>query len=160
MKSFIAESILDKARPGWRRRMAKKRSPWNFFCGLLGIAVGTVTYYQLVQGAWLLHLHFYPEHHVFGDSFLGSGQDRPVTFTSALMIVPLFIPAYVFGFIAGNCIAWCIPLARRVMDKEAAGDRTMSFGGSNAELLKYGGLASVVCLLISLIGILAMKTIK
>ena len=66
----------------------------------------------------------------------------------------MFAPAMVCGLLTGNLICWLIPPARRTMDKEAAGDWKMSFSGSNAELLKFGGIASGICILLSLIGIL------
>jgi hypothetical protein len=43
------------------------------------------------------------------------------------------------------------------MDGEAAGDRDMPFTGSNAGLIKFGGIASAVGFALSAIGILTIR---
>jgi hypothetical protein len=76
------------------------------------------------------------------------------------MLMPLGVIALVAGMLSANCLVWLIPAARRTMEAEAAGDREMTFAGSNAGLLKWGGLASVVCAILSLIGLAALRSLK
>lgn len=53
-----------------------------------------------------------------------------------------------------------IPSARRTMEAKAAGDQEMTFAGSNAELIKWGGLASALCIFHSIIGAVTLKSPK
>ena len=79
---------------------------------------------------------------------------------SFLMLMPLGIPAFLGGMLSANCIMWCLPAARRTMESEAAGDKEMTFAGSNAGLLKWGGALSAVCILLSFIGVIALRSME
>jgi hypothetical protein len=46
------------------------------------------------------------------------------------------------------------------MDREAAGDREMTFAGSNAALIKWGGLVSAVCLVLSAVGLTTLSSLR
>jgi hypothetical protein len=160
MTPRITEVALDKLRPGWRTRQAKKKSPWNLACVFVGFGIIPVVWYYLFQVAWVLHVGFYPAHAALKKEFWGDGISAQAFVASFLMLMPLGIPAIVVGFLAANFILWLIPGARRAMEAEAAGDREMTFAGSNAGLIKWGGIASAICIVLSIIGIATLKTLK
>lgn len=125
-----------------------------------GIRLISVFWYGLFQAAWGLHVHLYPEHSALKGQFWREGISFKAFASSFLMLMPLGIPAVVFGFLSANCLMWCIPSARRTMESEAAGDKKMTFAGSNAGLIKWGGLASAVCIFLSIIGIVTLRSLK
>ncbi len=156
----ITTLVLDKLRPGWRERAAKRKSPWNLACGLIALGFAALFWYFLFQVAWELHTHFYPEHLAHKNKFWGQNISFCAGASSFLMVMPLFIPAFALGGLCSNCLMWCIPAARRTMEAEAAGDQEMTFMGANAGLIKWGGIASAVCLMLSIIGILTLHSLK
>ncbi len=151
---------MDKLRPGWRERQAKKKSPWNLLGAIVALGLGLVFWYVLFQAAWGLHVKLYPEHAALKKEFWGKGISLKAFIPSFLMLMPLGFPAIIAGALSGNCLLWLIPAARRAMESEAAGDREITFAGSNAGLIKRGGLVSLLCLILSCIGIVALKSLK
>ncbi len=151
---------MDKWRPGWRERAAKRKSPWNFAEFVLGFALIPVFWYYLFQVAWLLHLHFYPGHAGHKGEFWAAGISTGAFVSSLLMTLPLFCPAMVAAFLLSNIVMWFIRPARRVMDREAAGDPEMTFRGANMGLLKWGGVGSAICFLLSFIGIVTLSSLR
>jgi len=160
MNPLLIEKSLDKLRPGWRERHAKQKSPWNLLCLFVGFALLGVFWYALFLMAWRLHVLLYPEHVALKKEFWCEGLSLWAFIPSFLMLMPLFVPAAVAGFLSANCVMWLIPPARRTMTAEAAGDGELTFAGSNAGLIKWGGLASAVCVILSLIGIVTLRSLK
>ena len=76
------------------------------------------------------------------------------------MLMPLGVPALTAGLLSANCLLWFLPPARRTMEAEAADDHEMTFAGSNAGLIKWGGRASTVCLILSIVGLATLKSLK
>jgi hypothetical protein len=151
------ESTMDELRPGWRERRDKRKSPWNLACLGLGWSAAYIYMKYLCAAAVWLNIRIHPQHSALAGRFF----DYLVKTSSRWALLtgmPLIIPAIVCGFLTGNVIAWLIPPARRAMDREAAGDREMTFAGSNAGLLKFGGIASAVGFILSAIGILMFRT--
>ncbi len=150
------ESAMDALRPGWRERRAKRKSPWNFVCAMLGLSA---TYYYMKafgEAAVWLNLRIHPQNAVLAGNFYAY-LDRTSSPSAMLMGLPLFVPALICGLITGNIIAWLIPPARRAMNNEAAGDREISFSGANAGLIKFGGFTSAICFILSAIGIFIFR---
>ena len=160
MNPLFTEKALDKLRPGWRKRQGKRKSPWNLVCVLVGFVLAAVFWYALFQAAWALHVQIYPEHGALKKEFWGRGISLRAFIPSFLMLMPLAAPAMTAGFLFANCLIWLIPPARRTMDAEAAGDGEMTFAGSNAGLIKWGGFASAVCVILSVIGIATLTSLK
>src|SRR5690349_23870524 len=116
----LLQRAMDKWRPGWRERAAKRKSPWDFIGNLLGFVVFPVIWFYLFRVAWLVHLHFYPEHAGQLRDFWGAGISRRAFISSFLMAVPLFWPALIAAFLLSNIMMWFTGPARRVMEREAA----------------------------------------
>ena len=160
MNSRITESALDAVRPGWRERREKRKSPWNLLCVFLGFAIIPIVWYYLFQVAWFFHTIIYPEHISIKKDFWAAGISPKAFISSFLILMPLGIVALFPGFLSANLIIWLIPPARRKMETEAAGDEKMIFRGANAELIKWGFIASTICLALSAIGLLTLKSLK
>jgi hypothetical protein len=155
----MVEALLDRARPGWRDRRARKKSPRNLACVLVGLGLAAFIWYYLFQAAWLFHVELYPAHAALKRAFWGDGISARAFVSSFLMLMPLGVPALTLGLLAANLLIWLIPSARHAMDAEAAGDPEMTFRGSNAGLLRWGGVASAVCLVLSIIGLATLTTL-
>jgi hypothetical protein len=151
---------MDKWRPGWRERAAKKKSPWDFIGILLGFVLLPVFWFYLFRAAWLLHVHFYPVHVGHLGEFWGGGISTRAFVSSFLMAMPLFWPALTAAFLASNVVMWFIHPARRVMEREAAGDPEMTFRGANMGLIKWGVVGSVFWFVLSFIGIATLQSLK
>jgi len=118
-----------------------------------------VFWYYLFRGAWQLHLHFYPTHSGHLGEFWGEGISTAAFVSSFLMLMPLFLPALTAGFLFSNVVMWFIRPARRVTEREAAGDPEMTLAGANLGLLKLGGVGSAICLALSFIGLATLKSL-
>jgi hypothetical protein len=138
MNTRIIEGALDRLRPGWRERQAKRKSPWNPACAFVGLSISLPAWYWLFQAAWRLHVAFYPAHAGLRSEFWGEGISGQAFASSFVMPMPLAVPAITFGFLSGNLVFWLIPPARRAMEREAAGDSEMTFAGSNTGLITWG----------------------
>jgi hypothetical protein len=156
----LIKSVMDTVRPGWRERQARRKSPWNLLCTLVGFILMGVYWYALFQGAWRLHVLVYPEHNGLFKEFWNKGISFRAFASSFLMLMPLFVPAIVVGMLSANFFFWCIPAARRKMEAEADGDREMTFAGSNSGLIRWGGIASLICIVLSIIGLVTLKSLK
>ena len=156
----FTEDALDRLRPGWRERRAKRKSPWNLLCVLLGFALALLAWYYLFQAAWWLHVERYPAHAGLKREFWRAGISVRAFISSFLLLMPLAVPAIVGGLLSANLLVWLIPPARRAMEHEAAGDREMTFAGANAGLAKWGGIAAAVAIVLSVIGALTLASLK
>lgn len=160
MNPRITEGALDKLRPGWRERRAKRKSPWNLLGVLLGFSIALPVWYFLFQTAWWVHVKCYPSHATLQKQFWRGGISARAFVSSFLLLMPLAVPAFVGGFVSANLLVWLIPPARRVLENEAAGDREMTFAGSNTGLAKWGGIASGVAIVLSAIGALTLASLE
>ena len=160
MNPRFIEMLMDSLRPGWRERSARRKSPWNLVCVLLGFVFFFVFWFALFQLAWALHVQIHPAHAGLQHEFWRRGISLGAFMPSFLMLVPLAMPALVGGFLGANGLVWLIPAARRAMDAEAAGDREMTFAGANAGLIKWGGLASAACIVLSIGGLAALTSLR
>jgi hypothetical protein len=151
---------MDRWRPGWRERAAKRKSAWDFAGFILGFALFPVFWYYLFQGVWLLHVHFFPEHAGHKSEFWGEGISGRAFASSFFMVIPLFWPALVGAFLLSNVVMWFVRPARRVMEKEAAGDPEMTFRVANMKLIRCGGLGSVLCFVLSFIGLATLHSLR
>jgi hypothetical protein len=158
--SELVQRGMDRWRPGWRERAARRKSPWDFVGFLLGFALMPVFWYCLFQTAWLLHVHFYPAHAAHKSEFWREGTSTRSFVSSFLMLIPLFCPALTAAFLLSNFVMWLTPPARRVMEREAAGDPELTFRGANLRLIKWGGIASALCLLLSFIGGASLRSLR
>ena len=160
MSPRLTEAALDKLRPGWRERRARRKSPWNLLCVVLGFGFALPAWYFLFQAVWWLHVKSYPAHAALQKEFWSHGISARAFVSSFLLLMPLAVPAFVGGFISANFIVWLIPSARRAMEAEAAGDREMTFAGANAGLAKWGGIASGMAVAVSVLGALTLASLK
>jgi hypothetical protein len=76
------------------------------------------------------------------------------------MTFPLLWPAFAAALLTSNVIMWLIRPARRIMDREAAGDPEMTFRGANMGLLKWGGVGSAICFVLSFIGLATLQSLR
>ena len=152
---------MDKWRPGWRARAAKRKSPWDAVGLVIGFAILLPAFgYVLFRWAWALHVYFYPAHAGHLREFWGDGISFPAFASSFLMAVPLFVPALFAGLLASNVLMWLILPARRVMEREAAGDPELTFRGANRGLIKIGVPASAICIVLSFIGLATLHSLR
>ena len=156
----LLEDVMDRTRPGWRARQARRKSPWNLVGILVAFVIMGLAGYGLWLAAWQLHLLFYPEHGAHVGEFWRAGISGRAFVSSFLMSMPLFIPAIFIGLLLSNCVMWLIPWARRAMNAEAAGDKEMTFSGANRGLIKVGGIASGVAVLLVLIGAATLSSLR
>jgi hypothetical protein len=156
----IVEGALDAIRPGWRERRAKRKSPWNLLGAVVAVLLMGPAGYGLWLCAWRLHLIFYPAHAAHLQDFWQAGISGRAFISSFLLAMPLCIPAILIGLLVSNFLMWLIPPARRAMNAEAAGDEEMTFRGANLGLLKWGGVASGVSLLLVLIGAATLSSLR
>ncbi len=155
-----AESVLDATRPGWRERRAKRKSLWNLVQLVVWIPLLPATLMGFFAVAWRLHTMFYPEHTSRFNELGGPGLSVRAFLSSFLLLIPLFVPAITSSLILSNLLMWLIPPARRAMDAEAAGDLEMTFRKATLGLVKYGGIASAVALVLTLIGALTLSNLR
>jgi hypothetical protein len=148
----LGERGMDRWRPGWRKRRASRRSPWDAVEFLLALPLVLLFWYLFFQAVWELHVHFYPSDAGNENEFWRQGA----FVSSFLMTAPLIFPALTAAFLVSNLVMWLIPPARRAMDREAI-DREMTFRGANLGLIKWGGIASSICFLLSLIGAATLR---
>jgi len=152
---------MDRWRPGWRERAAKRKSAWDVLGLVVGFAILFPGFgYCFFRAAWALHIRFYPAHAGHLREFWGDGISFHAFLSSFLMAVPLFVPALFAGLLVSNVLMWLIPPARRVMEREAAGDPEMTFRGANRGLLKFGIPASAVCFVLSFIGLATLYSLR
>src|SRR4029077_742715 len=108
----------------------------------------------------LVHVHFYPMHAGRLSEFWPGGLSTRAFISSFLMAMPLFFPAVVIAGLLSNIVMWLIPPARRVMEREAAGDPEMTFRGANTKLIKWGGVGSALCFVLSFIGLVTLHSLR
>lgn len=149
------------AKPGYyeraRQRAQRRKSPWNIILVPLVIGGIWLSLNILWFVMWHIHTAVYPGHDgvAFRQVFRG-GKTVPFF----LMFFPLLFASVPLGFMLGNCIAWCIPPARKTFEREAKGVKHASFRSAQRGLWMIGKFVIPVCLLLSLIGALTMRNVK
>jgi hypothetical protein len=156
----VIQRGMDRWRPGWRERAAKRKNPWDFIGILLGLVLFPVFWFYLFRAAWLLHVHFYPAHTGHLREFWGDGISARAFVSSFLMAMPLFWPSLIAAFLLSNVVMWLIRPTRRVMEREAAGDPEMTFRGANSRLLRWGAVGSTFCFALSFIGLTTLHSLR
>jgi hypothetical protein len=151
---------MDKWRPGWRERAAKRKSPWDFIGIAFALLLLPVFWFYLFRAAWLLHVQFFPSHAGHLHEFWESGISTAAFVSSFLMLMPLFWPALIMALLLSNLVMWLIPPARRVMEREAAGDPEMTFRGANTKLVKWGVVGSAICFPLCFIGLATLHSLR
>lgn len=130
----LVEVLLDKTRPGWRERHARRKSLWHLPTTILMFGLLGALWFLLFKAIWQVHLLWHPEHAGHLDEFWPKGiRPRPFL-ASALLVLPLFLPALGISLILSNLLFWFIGPARRAFEREAGGDPEMTFRGANRKL--------------------------
>ena len=160
MSPRFIEKVLDSLRPGWRSRQAKRKSGWNIACVVLAGGLALLCWYALFQSAWRLHEYIYPTHAGLQHEFWRSGISTKAFISSFLMLIPLGLPALIAGAVLANCLIALIPGARHTMNAEAADDAEMTLQGSNAGLIRWFGLPSVICVILSVLGLATLSSLQ
>jgi hypothetical protein len=139
-------------------RAAKESVEFTAACRLGAVA----SFAALVpfHGRLALHTLVYPEHIGHFKEFWGSGVSGRAFISTFLLVMPLFVPAITLSLLISNLVMWLIPPARRAMNAEAAGDPEMTFRGANLGLIKFGGVASAVAFVLTLIGALTLSSLR
>ncbi len=153
---LTSPGYLDRARQRARRR----RSRWNLILiplGLFGILVCFVGQFSLL---WKLHTYAFPNHVGRLSEFWGKNISTSAFISSLLMAVSPFFSAIPLGMLLANCIAWCIPPARRVFAQEAEGVRHASFRQAMADLGKLALFTVPICFALGIIGALTLRSLK
>jgi hypothetical protein len=132
----IVEALLDKTRPGWRGRQARRKSLWHLpvIIVMFGLLAGL--WFALFRIMWQVHLVWHPEHAGHLQEFWPKGAGPKSFIASALLVLPLFLPALGVSLFLANLLFLLIGPARRAFEREASGDPEMTFRGANRKLLK------------------------
>jgi hypothetical protein len=93
-------------------------------------------WFVLFRAIWQMHLVWHPDHAGHLHEFWSESIRLQPFVASALLVLPLFLPAVGISLILTNLLFWFIGPARRAFEREADGDREMTFRGANAKLLK------------------------
>jgi hypothetical protein len=113
-----------------RRRAQRRKSPWNLLLPAFFFVTWLPGWYFSVVLAGALLRGIRPE---LQDALL---PDR--NGWSILVAIGLLFAWLVPALVATNFLVWCIPLARRVLDREAHGFPGTDFFSSNRGLLRIG----------------------
>lgn len=116
---FTTRFIMDRFRPGWRQRQARRKSPWHLLKLLLLFPLIGFSGYLLMQLMWQIHVIAYPAHAGRFAAFLHEHQNSTLSVARALILFPPFLPAIGIGALITNLLLWCIPPARRAFEAEA-----------------------------------------
>jgi len=130
------EALLDKTRPGWRERQARRKSLWHLPMIIVMVGLLAGLWFVLFEAMWQVHLIWHPEHIGRLEDFWPKGIGPKSFVASSLLVLPLFLPALGVSLILANLLFWCIRPARRSFEREASSDPEMTFRGANGKLLK------------------------
>src|SRR5262249_59622830 len=93
-------------------------------------------WFVFFRAMWQLHLVWPPDHIGRLREFWTKGIRAQPFVASALLVLPLLLPAVGGSLILANLLFWCIGPARRSFEREAGGDPQVTFRGANGKLLK------------------------
>jgi len=133
---WLIEGLMDWLRPGWRERQARRKSLWHPPIAIIMFVLLGGLWFLLFRAMWQVHLVWHPEHTDHLQNFWPRGIRLQPFVASALLVLPLFLPAVGISLILTNLLFWFIRPARRTFEREADGDPEMTFRGANGKLLK------------------------
>jgi hypothetical protein len=158
-KEIFSKGYLRRA----HKRADRRKSLWNVPCVVGGFLLIGVLWRTLLHAMWYVHTLFYPEHAgsfsaVFGN-FIGDSSPRisDASFPCVLLEMPLLFASIPLGFLIANFIMWCIPPARKAMDREAQGIKWGTFVEAQAFLFKIVLIVVPSCLVLSFIGAVTLR---
>jgi hypothetical protein len=146
LEEITTPGYVDRA----RGRAQRRKSPWNLLLGLFVLG-GWVGWFVLL--VWILASvgnRLAPDRAlgvagVFLSERGGLGQ--------VLFFVGTMIGALPLALILANVLIWCIPPARRALDREAAGQWHASFAEAQRDLLLIASYVVPICLVLAAIGL-------
>ena len=113
MNNKLVTALLDKSRPGWKKRKATRKSPWHILKLILLFSSFMFFFFLFLYGYKLLQLNLFSSADLSGNSGMG--------------ILPLMIPALGLGLIVTNIILHLIPAARVSFEGEAKDDSELIY---------------------------------
>jgi hypothetical protein len=128
-----------------RARARRRKSPWNLLLIPFTIVGIGGSWYLMAKIMFSLYEARHPGY-AFGHTRTNLGGD--------LIFVPLLLAAIPLGMMIGNILIWCIPPARRTLDKEAKGVWHASFKRSLRDLALFEAIILPIALALSLLGAL------
>ena len=158
---LLFEKVLNKYRPGWKERAARRKSLWHLPKVIMSFIVMGFVWYALFIGMWRVHLIVYPEHAGHISEFWNKGASLKAFLSSFLLAIPLLLPAIGLSFIIVNIVFWFIPPARKVFENESAGDIEMTFVGSTSGIARvFAKYLLPIGFGLSLLGALTLSNLK
>ena len=118
----LFEWCMDALRPGWRERQQRRKTPWHLAKILLMFALLGALWLAAFRLMWRVHLFLHPEHAGHLDAFWRKGIGGQAFVASALLVLPLFLPALGISMTLTNLLLWCIAPARLAFAREAIGE--------------------------------------
>jgi len=152
----IAKEVSRKGYLGRARQRAQRRkSLWNLLLIPLGLGGIAFNFHILFHLMWGIHTTIYPAHtDKLGEFWQGH------SIPGLLLLMPLFLAAVPLGMLLANCIAWCLPPARKIFEREAQGVKWASFRGAMSGLAKLALIVVPICLLLSFIGAITLRNLN
>ncbi|MCU0665575.1 MAG: hypothetical protein MUF05_00535 [Candidatus Omnitrophica bacterium] len=141
-------------------RAGRRKSPWNLILipfTVLGVWFSWVFQFKIL---WNIHILIFPEHAGKFSQFWRGKMSAESFISSFLLMVPLIFSSLALGMIVANLLAWCIPPARKVFNKEAQGTKEVSFRESMKALAKMAAYTVPICFGLGLIGAFTLKSFK
>ena len=155
------EAVMNRLRPGWRKRAGRRRSIWHLPKVLLTFILLGVLGFALFKAMWDVHVFFYPHHNGHLHEFWNEGVGFRAFASSFMLLMPLFLPSIGLSMLITNLIFWCIPPARRTFEREAGRIEEMTFRGANKGLLRITlRYLLPIGLGLSLVGALTLTTLQ
>jgi len=141
---------------GAQKRASRRRSPWNLILIPFVIVFSVLAYGGQLRLLWMINIVFYPEHvGRFQEFWRGS-----VGLSGFLLVFPVLFSSMILGMMSANILSWCILPVRRIFDREAGGDKRLSFVGSLKGLGRIALVLVPLCLLLGFIGAITLKSLK
>ena len=155
-KEFTPPGYLGRA----RARSQLRTSPWNV--PLIPLVFGGLGFigYALFKMMWFVHTYFYPAHAGRLGEFWGADISGRSFISSFLLAVPLFFAALPLSLMLANCAMWCVPAAREAFMREGQADPWLLFPVAMRQLALISLFVVPVCLLLSLLGAVTLKSLK
>jgi hypothetical protein len=159
------ESIFKEViKPGYvqlaQERAQQHKNRWTILVMLLFLAAVPSFWYLQFRGMWFVHTIFYPEHTGRISEFWNRNIAIQSFISSFMLTIPLCVGSIPLAGITANLIVWCIPPARRTMDRKTKGNLCLCFSSSNKLFFKAALFVIPICLLVSLIGAATLKTLR
>ena len=116
--------------------------------GVFGVSIG------LFSLLWQLSIWVHPENAGMLRDVMGGSQRQ---FSQFLVTLPCILASIPLGMLFANCVAWCIPAARRTFEREAKGVRRASFRASMSGLGKFTMYVVPICVALGVVGALTLR---